>query len=67
LDRLRADLERNPRSLDKADDTAIRIQAFRDHLRGIHEQEQTVARTAKSQGLAARIAKLWNRLDSDQR
>ncbi len=63
LDRVRVEFERAPRSFGKADETAIRIQAFRAHLQGIHEQEQTALRETKAPSLASRIAQLWQRFD----
>ena len=63
MDRIRVEFERAPRSLGKADETAIRIQAFRAHLQGIHEQEQTAQKESKAPSLASRIAQLWQRFD----
>jgi len=47
--------ERHPRA--NAD---LRIQALRDHLLKIHEQEQQAARTTS---LAGRLKRLWQRID----
>lgn len=65
IDRMRVDADRMPRTMSKANETDIRIQAFRAHLKGIHEQEQIEKREHKSQGLAARLGKLWQRLDGN--
>ncbi len=67
LDRARVDVERVPRALDRADENDIRIQAFRAHLRGIHEQEQIEKKEHRATSLAGRIAQLWQRMDGSDR
>lgn len=59
-----ADLERSPRPSSKAaDEAATRLQALREHLREIHDEEQHEHRNQDDGTLTSRISRLWKRLD----
>ncbi|MFQ5730752.1 MAG: FHA domain-containing protein [Planctomycetaceae bacterium] len=45
------------------DEAACRVQAFREHLKEIHEVEESTERRTKRATLSSRIANLWKRLD----
>ncbi len=64
LAKMRDELERTTVSSDRdPENSDLRVKALRDHLREIHDQEEEQKNT-QSGGLAARLSRLWNRLDS---
>lgn len=64
LVRLREELEAAQQAIDNAgaENPDVKVRAFRQHLRDIHEQEQNARHQGR--GLASRISQLWNRLDN---
>lgn len=60
-----AELESSPRPSSKAaDEAATRLQALREHLREIHDEEQHEHRGQDNGTLTGRISRLWKRLDT---
>ncbi len=72
MSRQRAELTRMRDELDRATGEAqkdvgtsdLRVKALRDHLREIHDQEQEQRAEERGGGLASRLSRLWQRLDS---
>jgi hypothetical protein len=65
--RLKDEVERSAQKVTGGSDSSdLRVKALRDHLREIHEQEQEEKQNQPESpnGIASRIARLWQRLDS---
>jgi len=64
LERVKDELEQKLNSNRELGDADSRIQAMREHLRDIHEQEKTERDERKQQSLSGRISRLLSRVGS---
>ena len=63
LARLKAELDRNTTETGtEMNDAACRVQALREHLKDIHQEE---SQERESRKLTSRLARLWKRLDGN--
>ncbi|WP_164101962.1 FHA domain-containing protein [Candidatus Laterigemmans baculatus] len=58
-------LEESPKPLKPAEsDAATRLQALREHLREIHNEEQQASPKPRNHGLSGRLSRIWKRLEN---
>jgi chromosome segregation ATPase len=63
ITRLKSQVDHNPASEGRAlDDATCRVQAFREHLKDLHQEE---SKERESKKLSTRLARLWKRLDGN--